>query len=164
MRRLVASFVVVFSLVACSGGGEAITEVENGPLSGVYALRTINDASLPLYFWPSWYPGRSTTPGVLSTTVRSADLFIRPDGSFLWATQLDEMVANPQSPMLDYVYWNVRREAYGTWTFSESTRAVSLKGLDQTGQYLLTGSTTGNVLTLTSNAPGSPSWTFVLER
>ena len=164
MRRLVASFVVAFSLVACSGGGETLTEVDEGPFGGVYALRTVNDAPVPLYFWPNWYPGQSSTPGVLSTTLRSADLSIRPDGSFMWSTQLEEMARKPQSTMLEYVLWNVRREAYGTWSYTPSTSAVSLEGLDQTGPYVLVGSVTGNVLTVASTFPNGPVWTFLLER
>jgi hypothetical protein len=122
MRRLVASFVIVVALVACSGGGEAITEVDEGPFGGVYALRTVNDAPVPLYFWPNWYPAEQHA-GVLSTTLRSADLSIRPDGSFMWSTQLEEMVRKPQSTMLEYVSWSVRREAYGKWSYTPSTGA-----------------------------------------
>lgn len=163
MRRLVASFVVAFSLVACTGG-ETITEVQNGPVAGVYALRTIDDAPVPLYFWPSWYPGKSTTPGVLSSSLLSAELLIQPNGKFTWSTLLDEQVAKPNSTMLEFVNWSVRRDAYGTWTHNDSTRAVSLEGLDQTGAYVLTGSTTGTELTLKSTFPGGPNWTFVLQR
>jgi len=165
MRRLVASIVVVCSLVACSQGGETITEVADGPVAGVYSLRSIDDAPLPIYFWPSWYPGQSVTPGVLSTTMRSAALTIRSDGSFMWATQLEEMAAKPNSTMLEYVFWNVRREAYGKWDYTASTGAVSLEGIDRQNQeYVLTGSTTGTVLTLSSTFPGGPNWTFVLDR
>ena len=164
MRRLVAAIMVVCSLVACSQGVETITEANDGPVRGTYSLRAIDDAQLPLYFWPSWYPGRSVTPGALSTTMRSAALTIRADGSFLWLTQLDEMVRKPNSSLLEYVHWDVRREAYGTWTHTASTDAVELEGLDQNGPYVLTGSTTGTVLTLSSTFPGGPNWTFVLDR
>jgi hypothetical protein len=165
MRRLVAAIVVVSSLVACSQGVETITEVDDGPVRGTYSLRTIDDAPLPLYFWPNWYPGRSTTPGVLSSTIRSAALIIREDGSFLWLTQLDEMVRKPNSTMLEYVFWNVQSEAYGTWSHTASTGAVSLEGVDRENEpYVLKGSSTGTVLTLSSTFPGGPNWTFVLDR
>ncbi len=164
MRRLVAAIMVVCSLVACSPAVETITEANDGPVRGTYSLRTIDDAQLPLYFWQSWYPGRSITPGVASSTMRSAALTIRADGSFLWSTQLVEMVRKPNSSMNEYVFWDVGREAYGKWTHTESTGAVALEGVDQNGAYVLTGSTTGTVLTLSSTFPGGPNWTFVLDR
>ena len=164
MRRTVEAFVVVCSLVACSGGREAITEVDDGPFGGVYALREINDAPPPLYFWPLWYPGRSGILGVQSSTLVSADLTIRPDGSFTWSTLLQETATKPGSTMLEYVGWTVRRDAYGKWAYTPSTGAVSLEGLDQFGPYVLTGSATGSVLTLSSSFEGRPNLKFVLER
>ena len=164
MRRRVAAIMVVCSLVACSQGVETITEANEGPVRGTYSLRTIDDVQLPLYFWPSWSPGRSVTPGVVSSTMRSAALTIRADGSFLWLTQLDEMARKPNSSMVEYDFLDVRREAYGKWTHTASTGAVALEGVDRNGAYVLTGSTTGTVLTLSSTFPGGPNWTFVLDR
>lgn len=163
MRRLVASFIVVFCL-ACKADGEAITEVEDGPFGGVYSLRQMNDAPPPLYFWPWWYPGQASVPGSMSTTLRSAELTIRPDGSFTWSTLVEESARRPESTMLEYISWTVRRDAYGTWTYTPSTGAVSLEGFDQFGAYVLTGSAASKVLTLSSNFTGKPNSTFVLER
>ena len=94
----------------------------------------------------------------------SADLTIRPDGSFTWSTLLEESARRPESTLLEYVSWTVRRDAYGTWEYTPSTGAVSLEGLDQFGPYVLTGSTTSTVLTLSSNSTDRPYSKFVLER
>jgi hypothetical protein len=162
MRKLVASFVVICCLAACHAD-EAITNVDDGPFGGVYSLRALDEASLPLY-WPNWYPGRGGVPGVQRTTVLSAELTIRPDGTFIWSTLLEEIATNPNSMLLDYVVWTVRRDAYGKWTYTPSTGAVSLEGTDQFGPYALTGSTTSSVLTLSSTFTGRVNSTFVLER
>jgi len=164
MRRLVEAFMVVLCLVACSGGGETITEVDDGPFGGVYSLRTLNEAPPPLYFWPLWYPGRASIPGQQSTTLLSAELTIRPDGSFTWSTLSQEVARKPNSTMLEYVSWTVRRDAYGTWAYTAPTGAVSLEGIDQFGPYVLTGSTTSTGLTLSTKFIGSMNSTFVLER
>lgn len=163
MRTRIGSFALIACLVACSGGAETITEPD-GPFGGVYHLRQVNDVGLPFYFFPAWYPGRATSPNLLSTTLRSADLVVRPDGSYTWSTQLDEMASKPNSTMLEYVVWSVRREAYGTWTYTPATGAVSLEGLDNSGTYVLTGTVTNNVLTLSSTFTGTPNSTFLLER
>jgi hypothetical protein len=164
MRRLVEALVVVSCLAACSGNGEAITDVDDGPVGGVYSLRQISETQLPLYFWPYWYPGRSSVPGSLSATLMSAELTIRRDGKFTWTTLVEESVAKPNSSMLEYVSYSVRRDAYGTWTYTPSTGVVTLEGLDQFGEYVLTGSMTGTVLTLSSTAADRPYSRFLLER
>ena len=164
MRRLVASFVVVFCLGSCSRDRATIAEVDDGPFGGVYSLRTVNESPLPLYFWPNWYPGRSSNPGVHTTTMASADLTIRPGGSFTWSTQLYEAATKPGSSLAEDYFSTVRRDAYGTWTYTASTGAVSLEGIDQFGPYVLTGSVAGGALTLSSTFTGRPNWTFVLER
>ena len=164
MRRLVASFVVAFCLVACSAERGTIAEVDDGPFGGVYSLRTVNEAPLPLYFWPNWYPGRASIPGVHTTSMVSADLTIRPDGSFTWSTRLDEVATKPGSSLLEDVHYSVRRDGHGTWAYTASTGAVSLEGVDQFGPYVLTGSVASDVLTLSSTFTGRPNWTFVLER
>ena len=76
MRRLVEALLVVSCLAAC-GGGETITEVDDGPVGGVYSLRQVSETQLPLYFWPYWYPGRGTVPGSLSATLVSAELTLQ---------------------------------------------------------------------------------------
>ena len=164
MQRLVEAFMVVVSLVACSGGGETITEVEDGPIGGVYSLRQISDFPLPIYFWPYWYPGRDSMPGFLSATMLSADVTIRPNGSFTWSTLVEESARRPESTMLEYVSWTVRRDAYGTWTYTPSTGVVSLEGFDQFGAYVLTGSTSSKVLTLSPTSTDRSYSKFVLER
>lgn len=163
MRTRIGSFALIACLVACSGGAETITEPD-GPFGGVYHLRQVNDAGLPFYFFPAWYPGRATIPGLLSTTLRSAELNVRPDGSYTWSTQLDEVASKPGSTLLETVAWSVRRDAYGTWTYTPATGTVSLEGIDQLGPYVLTGTVTSNVLTLSSTFTGKPNSTFVLER
>jgi hypothetical protein len=163
MRKLVASSMVVCCLVACHAD-DAITSVDDGPFGGVYSLRSLDDAPLPLYFWPYWYPGRGGVPGVQTTTIRSAELTIRPDGTFIWSTLLEEVAAKPNSMLPDYVAWTVRRDAYGKWTHTPSTGAVSLEGTDQFGPYVLTGSTTSSGLTLSSSLSGGENSTFVFER
>jgi hypothetical protein len=163
MRNLVASLMVVFCL-ACRGEGEAITEVDDGPFGGVYSLRKLDQFPVPVYFWPYWYPGRGNVPGSLSTTLRSADLTIRPDGSFTWSTLVEESARRPESTMLEYVSWTVRRDTYGTWKYTPSTGAVSLEGVDQLGPYILIGSATAAALTLSSTSTDRPVSTFVLER
>jgi hypothetical protein len=164
MRRLVEALVVVSCLAACSGNGETITEVDDGPVGGVYSLRQISDAQLPLYFWPYWYPGRGSVPGSQSSTLVSGSVTIRQDGTFMWTTLSEESATRPNSTLLEYVSWTVRREAYGTWTYTPSTGAVSLEGIDQYGPYVLTGSTTSTVLTLSSTAADRPYSRFLLER
>jgi len=168
MRRLVEALVVAACLAACSGNGETITEVDDGPVGGVYSLRQISETQLPLYFWPYWYPGRGSVPGSLSATLVSAELTIRKDGTFTWTTLVEESAPRPNSTMLEYVSWSVRRDANGTWTYTPSTGAVTLEGIDQFGEYFLTGSTTGTVLTLSSTATATaqekPNSKFVLER
>jgi hypothetical protein len=163
MRRLFEALVVVSCLTACSGG-DTITEVDDGPVGGVYSLREISETQLPLYFWPYWYPGRGSVAGSLSATLVSAELTIRPDASFTWTTVVQESAQKPNSSLLEYVSITVRRDAYGTWTYTPSTGAVSLEGLDQFGPYVLTGSTTSTVLTLASTAADRPYSRFVLER
>ena len=147
-----------------AGSGEAITEVDDGPFGGVYSLRKVAEFPLPLYFWPYWYPGRGSVPGSLSTTMRSASLTIRPDGSFTWSTLVEESATSLESTLLQYVSWTVRRDAYGTWEYTPSTGVVLLEGLDQFGPYVLTGSTTNSVLTLSSTSTDRPNSKFVLER
>jgi hypothetical protein len=164
VRRLVASLVVSLCLVACSGSGEAITEVDDGPFGGVYSLRTLNEAPPPLYFGPSWYPGRDSMPGFLSATMLSVDLTIRPNGSFTWSTLVEESAKKPNSTMLEYVSWTVRRDTYRTWAYTAPTGAVSLEGIDQFGPYVLTGSTTSKVLTLSPTSTDISYSKFVLER
>ena len=77
---------------------------------------------------------------------------------------VQESAQKPNSSLLEYVSITVRRDAYGTWTYTPSTGAVSLEGLDQFGPYVLTGSTTSTVLTLASTAADRPYSRFVLER
>ena len=163
MRRLFEALVVVSCLAGCSDG-ETITEVDDGPVGGVYSLREISETQLPLYFWPYWYPGRSSLAGSLSATLVSAELTIRRDGSFTWTTLVEESAPRPNSSLLEYVSHTVRRDAYGTWEYTPSTGAVSLEGLDQFGPYVLTGSATSGVLTLSSTAADRPYSRFVLER
>ena len=164
MRRLVESCVLVACLVACSSGGsETITEVD-GPFGGVYELREMNNAPLPLYFLVAWYPGRGSGPNVLSTTLLSAHLVVRPDGTFTWLTELEETASKPESAFPEYVVWKVRREADGLWSYDASTGAVSLQGIEAFGTYTLTGSATGTVLSLSSTFTGGSNSTFVLER
>jgi hypothetical protein len=168
MRRLFEALVVVSCLAACSGNGDTITEVDDGPVGGVYSLRQISETQLPLYFWPYWYPGRGTVPGSLSATLVSAELTLRKDSSFTWATLVEESAAKPNSTMLEYVSVTARRYAFGTWTYEPTTGAVTLSGIDQFGEYVLTGSKTGTVLTLSSTATATaaekPNSKFVLER
>ena len=45
-----------------------------------------------------------------------------------------------------------------------STGVVLLEGFDQFGPYVLTGSTTSSVLTLSSTSANRPNSNFVLER
>ena len=155
---------VVFCLVACSGGGEAIIEVDDGPFGGVYLLRQVAEAPLPLYFWPYWYPGRGSVPGILSTTIVSANLTIRPDGTFTWSTLVEESATSRNPRCSSTSPWTVWRDAYGTWKYTLSTGVVLLEGLDQFGPYVLTGSTTNSVVTLSSNSTDRPYSKFVLER
>jgi hypothetical protein len=168
MRRLFEALVVVSCLAACGGNGDTITDVDDGPVGGIYSLRQISETQLPLYLWPHWYPGRGSVPGSLSATLVSAELTIRKGGSFTWTTRVEESVAKPNSTMLEYVSYSVRRDAYGTWTYEPTTGAVTLEGIDQFGPYVLTGSTTGTVLTLSSTATATaqlkPNSKFVLER
>ena len=164
MRRLIGACAIVASLVACTrGGGETITEPD-GPFGGVYSLRQMNEAPLPLYFSPAWYPGRGSSPGVQTTTLLSGNLLVRPDGTYTWTTMLEEVTLKPQTVLTEYVVLKVRREANGKWTYSPATGAVSLEGADQFGPYVLTGSATSDELTLTSTFAGRANSTFVLER
>ena len=165
MRRLVEAFAVVACLASCSSGsGEMITD-PNAPFGGVYALRLMNAAELPLYFSPAWYPGQGSSPGLQYTTVLSGDLLVRPDGTYTWSTMLEEVVAKPQTTLTgEYVILKIRREANGTWKYTESTGALSLEGIDQFGPYVLTGSATNRELALTSTFIGRQNSTFVLAR
>ena len=165
MRRLVEAFAVVACLAACSSGsGETITDPD-APFGGVYALRLLNAAELPLYFSPAWYPGQGSTRGVQYTTLLSGDLLVRPDGTYMWSTLLEEVVAKPQTTLTgEYVVLRIRREANGTWTYEPSTGAVSLQGIDQFGSYVLTGSATSTEVTLASNFSSRGNSRFVLAR
>ena len=162
MRSLVRACVLVACLVACDGGRERITEVESS-VGGVYSLRQMNDASLPLYFSPWWYPGQGSSPGSQSSTLVSANLALRPDGTFTWSTLLEEVALRPDAPLPDYVFFTVRREASGNWSRT-SSGVVSLEGIDQFGAYVLTGSMTSTGLTLSSTFASRQNSTFVLER
>lgn len=163
MRRLVGACAVIACLAGCSAASDTITDVDS-PFGGVYRLRQVNEASLPLYFWPFWYPGRSSGPNVQSSTLVAADLSVLPDGSFVWSTLLDEVATTSGSVLPEYVVWEVRRNAYGTWSYTPATGTVSLTGLDQSGTYVLVGSTASGVVTLSSTSTNMPNQTFVLER
>jgi hypothetical protein len=164
MRRVLGVCALIASVAACSSGvGESITDV-SAPFGGVYTLRRMNAAELPLYFSPAWYPGRASIPGLLSSTLLSADLIVRPDGTYTWITQLEEVATKPQTNLPEYIVFRIRREANGTWSFTESTGAVSLQGIDQFGAYILTGLASSRELTLSSTFAGRPNSTFVLER
>jgi len=163
MRRLIQALAVAACLVACSGATERITDVD-APFGGVYRLRQVNGSSLPLYFWPWWYPGRGSTPNVQSSTLVAADLSILPDGTFVWTTLLDEVATKSETLVPEYVVWEVRRAAYGTWSYSPETGVVSLTGTDAVGNYVLTGSMASGVVTLTYRLPDASALTFVLER
>ena len=164
MRRLIGSLAIVVCLVACSRGGEVFVPEMEGPFGGTYTLRQLNDAELPLYFSPTWYPGQGSGPGVQSTTMLSGYLTVRADGSFIWSTMLEEVAAKPGAYMPEWVVSSVRREANGTWRYTPSTGAVSLEGIDRFGPYLLEGSTTSSGLTLVSTFTGRPNSTFVLVK
>lgn len=164
MRRLVQSAALVLCLAACArAAGETLTEPD-GAFGGLYHLRQINDARLPVYFAVSWYPGRGSTPGMMSTSLLSADLLVRPDGKFTWVSQLEELATKPNTNVPEYVVWKVRREADGLWTHEASTGEVSLTGTDQSGTYVLTGVATGTGLTLSTRLADGLRATFVLER
>jgi hypothetical protein len=163
MRNLVGACAFVASLAACGGGSETITEAE-GPFVGIYSLRQVNDAPLPLYFSPAWYPGRGSGPNVLFTTMLSGDLIVRGDGTFTWSTLLEEVSSKPNTVLQEFVVFKVRRETTGGWTYTESTGAVSLQGIDPSGYYHLAGSAASTSLTLSTNFPSGPNSTFVLER
>ena len=151
-------------LSACSRSAvETITEVD-APFGGVYSLREMNEATLPLYFSPLWYPGRGSSPGLVYATLLSGDLLVRPDGTFTWTTLLEEVATKPNAVLPEYVTWTIRREAKGTWTYEPSTGAVSLHGADQFGPYELTGSATSTEVTLTSTFIGRTNSRFVLAR
>lgn len=163
MRRLVGVCAVIACLAGCSAASDTITDVD-APFGGVYRLRQVNQASLPLYFWPLWYPGRAGDANVQSSTMVAADLSVLSDGSFVWSTLLDEVATRPESQLLQFVNWEVRRNAFGTWSYAPETGIVSLTGLDQTGPYVLVGSIAGGVVTLSSTSTNMPKLTFVLER
>ena len=164
MRRLIESLAIVACLAACSKGGETITDVDDGPFGGVYTLRAFNEAPLPLYFAPWWYPGRGGAANILFTTVMSGNLTVRPDGSYTWTTVLEEVSPKPNASLPEFVVSTVRREANGTWTYTATTGAVTLEGIDQLGAYVLTGSATSTGLTLSSTFTSRANSTFVLER
>lgn len=163
MRRLVEAFAVIVCLAGCSGASDTITDVD-APFGGVYRLRQVNEASLPLYFWSLWYPGRASGPNVQSSTLVAAELSVLSDGSFVWSTLLDEVATPSESLLPQYVVWQVRRNAYGTWSYTPATGTVSLTGFDQSGAYVLVGSTASGVVTLSSTSTNTPNLTFVLER
>ena len=163
MRRLISSLAILACLAACSRG-QTFTDVDDGPFGGVYTLRQLNDAPLPIYFSPMWYPGQGSGPNVVSTTMTSGNLTVRPDGSFTWTTVLEEVATKQNTVLPDYSFSTVRREANGTWTYTAATGAVTLSGVDQFGNYVLTGSATSTTLTLSSTFTGRPNSTFVLER
>jgi hypothetical protein len=163
MRRLVAACAFIACLAACSGATETITDPD-APFGGVYSLRQVNGASLPLYFWAAWYPGRASMTNVQSSSLVAGDLSVLPDGSFVWSTQLDEVALKSETLVPEYVVWKVRRDAYGKWTYTPETGVVSLTGSDQSGTYVLTGTATGGVVTLSSTLTNAPNQTFVLER
>lgn len=163
MRNVVGACALVACFAACDGGGEAITEAE-GPFVGIYSLRLVNDAPLPLYFSPTWYPGRGSGPNALSTTMLTGDLIVRADGTFAWSTLLEEVSLKPNTVLTEYVVFKVRRETTGGWTYSESTGAVTLEGIDPSGFYRLTGSARGTSLTLSTTFTTGTNATFVLER
>ena len=164
MRGLIGACAVVVCLSACSRSAvETITDVD-APFGGVYSLREMNEAALPLYFSPLWYPGRGSSPGVLYVTLLSGDLLVRPDGTFTWTTLLEEVATKPNTVLPEYVTWQIRREANGTWTYEPSTGAVSLQGIDQFGSYVLTGSATSTEVTLASNFSSRGNSRFVLAR
>ena len=164
MRRLVQSVVLVACLAACTQGGQDILLDETGPFGGIYKLRQLNEAAPPLYFSSTWYPGRGISANVQSSTLMSADLTVRPDGSFTWSTLLEEVASKPGSYLPEIIILTTRREASGTWSYTASTGAVSLQGTDQTGAYVLNGSVSGNGLTLSSTFTTRVNSTFVLER
>lgn len=163
MRRVVAACAVIACLADCRAAGGTITDAD-APFGGVYRLRQVNEASPPLYFWPLWYPGRANSPNVQSSTLVAADLSVRSEGSFVWSTLLEEVATTSGSALPEYVVWEVRRNAYGTWSYTPETGTVSLTGLDQSGTYVLVGSTTNGVVTLSSTSTNMPKLTFVLER
>lgn len=163
MRRLVGACALIACLAACHTAPEALTGAD-APFGGVYRLRQVNGASLPLYFWPAWYPGRSNMPNVQSSSIVAGDLSVLSDGSFVWSTLLDEVATKPETLFPEDVLWKVRRAAYGEWTYTPETGVVSLTGSDQSGVYVLTGSATGGVVTLSSTFTNVPNQNFVLER
>lgn len=163
VRRLIQACTVVACLAACSATSDRITDVDV-PFGGVYRLRQVNDAALPLYFWASWYPGRASTAYTQSSTLVSADLSILSDGTFVWATMFDEVALKSETLAPEYVSWKVRRAAYGTWSYSPETRLVSLTGTDAYGTYVLAGSVNGGVVTLSSTFTDAQNQTFVLGR
>ena len=164
MRRLIGALAIVACLAACRRGGEVFIPEMEGPFGGTYALRQLNDASLPLYFFPNWYPGRGSAPNVQSTTLLSGYLTVRVDGSFIWSTTVEEVAMKQGAYMPEWVTSTVRREAKGTWRYSAATGAVTLEGSDQLGPYVLEGATTSTGLTLTSTFTGRVNSTFVLEK
>lgn len=164
MRGLIGACAVVVCLSACSRSAvETITDVD-APFGGVYSLREMNEAALPLHFSPLWYPGRGSSPGMLYASLLSGDLLVRADGTFTWTTLLEEVATKPNTVLVEYVTWKIRREANGTWTYTPSTGAVSLQGTDQFGAYQLTGTATSTEVTLSSTFEGRTNSRFVLER
>ena len=162
MRRLVEACAVVACLAA-SGCVESIAAVDDRG-GTVYSLRQVNEAPLPLYFSPIWYPGRGSSPNVVSTVLLSADLTLRPDGTFTWSTEVEEVTTRPGASFLEYVVSTVRRSTDGGWSHTEATGAVSLQGIDPSGPYILSGSMTGSVVTLSTTFSTGLNSTFVLER
>ncbi len=163
MRRLVEACAVVACLAASGGCTETITTVD-GRGGSVYSLRTVNDAPLPLYFSPIWYPGRGVSPNVVSITMLSADLTLRPDGTFTWSTLLEEVATRPGPSYLEYVVSTISRSTEGGWSHTEATGALSLQGIDPSGHYVLAGSMTSSVVALSTAFATGPKSTFVLER
>ena len=163
MRRLVGACALIACLAACRAAPEAITDAD-APFGGVYRLRQVNGESLPLYFWPAWYPGRANMPNVQSSSLVAGDLSVLSDGSFVWSTLLDEVATKPETLFPEDVVWKVRRDAYGQWTYTPETGVVSLTGSDQSGAYVLTGSVASGVVTLSTTLTNAPNQTFVLGR
>ena len=164
MRRLIGTLAIVACFAACSRGGEVFVPEMEGPFGGTYALRQLNDAPLPLYFSPVWYPGQGTGRNVQSTTMLSGYLTVRADGSFIWSTMVEEVAAKQGAYMPEWVVSTVRREAQGNWRYNASTGAVTLDGIDQFGPYVLEGSATSAGLTLSSRFTNRVNSTFVLEK
>ena len=164
MRRLIGSLAIVACMAACSRGGDVFVPEMEGPFGGTYALRELNDATLPLYFSPTWYPGRGGGSNVQYATMLSGYLTVRADGSFIWSTTVEEVATKQGAYMPEWVTSTVRREAHGTWTYSSSTGAVTLAGSDQFGPYVLEGTTTSKGVTLASTFTGRPNSKFVLEK